>query len=162
MRGNLESRPNAVFTVDFYASDTPNQTNTTAGRRHLGSTSVTTGIDGVAPISVELNTSIAPGQFVSATATDATNSTSELSVSVQSQPALQTASLSIARQDSACVVSWPVTALGFNLESSTSPASTNQWLAVTNPVTVFGGSRSVTFTTTPATANRFFRLHKLQ
>jgi len=65
-------------------------------------------------------------------------------------------SLSIARSNAFVIVSWPVTALDFQLQQTTNLALPNSWLPVGQPAVTNGSRISRTI---PATAgNRFYRL----
>lgn len=78
--GSLNSKPNATYTLDFYASLTRDASTFGEGKRYLGSATVQTDGSGNAPFSVLLAQLVAAGQFITATATDAAGSTSEFSM----------------------------------------------------------------------------------
>lgn len=78
--GSLESQPNQSYDIDFYVSNTCDDSGYGEGEVYLGSTNVTTDGAGSAAIAVTLNSvSLTAGQSVSATATDAAGNTSEFS-----------------------------------------------------------------------------------
>ena len=77
--GTLASEPNATFTLDFYADSSPDPSGYGQGQRYLGSATVTTGPSGDAPFTVTLPGTTAPGDYITATATDAQGDTSEFS-----------------------------------------------------------------------------------
>ena len=69
--GSLNSVANSSFSLDFYASATPNAANYGEGQTYLGSTTVTTDAQGnVATYSVTFTVAVPTGQYVTATATD--------------------------------------------------------------------------------------------
>jgi hypothetical protein len=83
--GTLNSAPNAVVTIDFYANPAPDPSGYGQGQFYLGSTTVTTNGSGNASFTVAgLAASIA-GEWISATATG-TSGTSEFSQDTQAVP----------------------------------------------------------------------------
>lgn len=66
--------------------------------------------------------------------------------------------LSIAQSGGSAVLSWPASAIGYHLESTATPASTNSWSAVTN-VPVFD-LNALVVTNQAADPARFFRLRR--
>ncbi len=79
--GVLRSLPGTTYTLDFYGNTgcTPRPQDFLEGETYLGNAQVTTDGAGAAPFDVQLPSAIAPGDFVSATATDPDGSTSEFS-----------------------------------------------------------------------------------
>ena len=77
--GSLNSNPSSTFELDFYANLTGDPSGFGEGKRHLGTTSVTTDAGGDAAFTVTLPTGSAVGDLVTATATAANGSTSEFS-----------------------------------------------------------------------------------
>jgi len=77
--GVLNSLPSTIYTLDFYASTTPDITFYGPGQRYLGSTTVTTDATGTANFSASLSASTSTSDWVTATATDPTGNTSEFS-----------------------------------------------------------------------------------
>ncbi len=79
--GVLRSQPDTTFTLDFYGNDgcTPRPQDFLEGKTWLGEAEVTTDATGSTPFDVTLSASIAPGDVVSATATDPDGNTSEFS-----------------------------------------------------------------------------------
>ena len=65
-------------------------------------------------------------------------------------------SLNLARSGASLILTWPVTALNFQLQENTDLSLPNSWSPVAQPAVTNGGQISVTV---PATAARkFFRL----
>ena len=85
LRGNLPSRPNQTFTIEFFANHSPNAAGQVEGERFLGSTQVTTDANGAALFAFNVPTGDPLGDgsalaHFTATATSATSgSTSEFS-----------------------------------------------------------------------------------
>ncbi len=77
--GTLNSLANVTFTIDFYANLVADPSGYGEGQRWLGSTTVTTDGAGNASFGVSLAAATTPGEFISATATNADGSTSEFS-----------------------------------------------------------------------------------
>jgi hypothetical protein len=80
LSGNLNSTTNGTFNIDFYSSTVVDSTRYGEGANYLGSTTVTTNALGNALFSnVSLSASVSAGMYITATATDSGNSTSEFS-----------------------------------------------------------------------------------
>ncbi|WP_169314572.1 SdrD B-like domain-containing protein [Thiothrix nivea] len=79
--GTLNSIANATFTLEFFANTTADPTGYGEGERYLGNTTVTTNASGNASFTVSLPT-VASGTYITSTATDASNNTSEFSAAV--------------------------------------------------------------------------------
>lgn len=82
VQGTLNSAPGASFTIEFFASSIADQTLYGEGQTFRGSTSVTTNAIGDVGFTVTLDAPVSGGQVITATATDATNNTSEFSKAV--------------------------------------------------------------------------------
>ncbi|HEU5283162.1 MAG TPA: DUF2341 domain-containing protein, partial [Burkholderiales bacterium] len=80
--GTLNSTASATFTVHFYSSPAADGSGYGEGQVYLGSTSVTTDASGNAVINAALAVSVTAGHVITATATSATNSTSEFSAAI--------------------------------------------------------------------------------
>jgi hypothetical protein len=78
--GTLNSSSNATYQLDFYLNPVFG-----AGRGEvfLGSAILHVGSNAMAPFSITLSLAVAPDQFISATATDADNNTSEFSLPIR-------------------------------------------------------------------------------
>jgi len=83
VQGTLKSAPNSQFNLEWFVSNSPNASGFGEGETYIGSTTVTTNDRGRAHFTVTLNVDTAAGQFISATATDANNNTSQFSRSVR-------------------------------------------------------------------------------
>jgi titin len=84
--GTLNSTPNTSFRIEFFANPTCDSSGNGEGQSYLGFTNMLTDTSGNLSFSTELP-AVSAGQFISATATDANNNTSEFSACV---PALIT------------------------------------------------------------------------
>ncbi len=88
IEGSLTSRPNSTFSIDFYLNDVPDPSGYGEGQRYFGTTTVTTNASGLADLNVVIPGGAAPGQVITATATDRSGNTSEFSLdtSVTAEP----------------------------------------------------------------------------
>ncbi|MBI3415922.1 MAG: immunoglobulin domain-containing protein, partial [Verrucomicrobia bacterium] len=80
IEGFLASRANTAYDLDFYANDVADSTGYGEGQNYLTSQRVTTGASGIASFSVLVSSGLASNQFITATATDAADNTSEFSL----------------------------------------------------------------------------------
>ena len=79
IRGTFNSAPNTAFKLEFFSNPDCDPSNHGEGKKFLGSKKVTTDGSGNANFKVSLDTRVAPGQLITATATDPSNNTSEFS-----------------------------------------------------------------------------------
>ncbi|MCI0465097.1 MAG: PKD domain-containing protein, partial [Gemmataceae bacterium] len=91
VQGTLNARPSITHTLQFFANATGDGTGFGEGQTLLGTLTVTTDAAGNASFTAPFATLIPAGHFITATATDSTNNTSEFSqglslVAVNSQP----------------------------------------------------------------------------
>jgi hypothetical protein len=84
--GTLNSLPNTTYTVSFYANPAADPSGHGQGQVYLGSTLIPTDASGNASFTLFLPAGTAPGQVVSATATDPKGDTSEFSQDLTLQP----------------------------------------------------------------------------
>jgi titin len=91
--GTLDSTPNANFTIDFYANAAPDASGYGQGKNYLGSTTVSTDANGNAGFTAAALGATSPGEWISATATNAGGDTSEFSQDVQAISVLTTTTL---------------------------------------------------------------------
>jgi Concanavalin A-like lectin/glucanases superfamily len=84
--GDLNSTPDAAFTLDFYSSPAADPSGYGEGRRYLGSATVMTDAAGFAHFDVLLDAATVAGEVVTATATDSDWNTSEFSAAVVADP----------------------------------------------------------------------------
>jgi hypothetical protein len=98
---------------------------------------------------VELEFGIAGG-----TSTNASITVKHLHFNTLTAPALK-----VARGDNGLLLSWPITATGYGLESAPVLGTTNQWTSVTNAPGILGFQQAVT--NSLSATNEFFRLRRL-
>jgi hypothetical protein len=79
VRGRLTSVGAATFTLEFFSSASCDPSRFGEGESFVGSARVTTEASGVGTFTVTLTPAVAAGRFLTATATDAANNTSEFS-----------------------------------------------------------------------------------
>ncbi len=82
--GTLTSTPSSSFTLEFYSNAVADRSGYGQGQTFLGSTVVSTDATGVAQFNVSFPVAVAPGAFVTATATG--SETSEFSAAVAVPP----------------------------------------------------------------------------
>ncbi|MGO9913133.1 MAG: beta strand repeat-containing protein, partial [Isosphaeraceae bacterium] len=83
--GSLSADPNTMYRVEFYGDPNEDPSGHGQGQTFLGFANVTTGTNGVASFTDDVAVAVPVGQFVSATATDPDNDTSEFSADVPVQ-----------------------------------------------------------------------------
>jgi titin len=83
IEGSLNSTANIQFTIEFFSNTTCDPSGNGEGETFLGSTTVTTDGTGNVSFSVSFGTTVPAGQFITATATDPNNNTSEFSDCVE-------------------------------------------------------------------------------
>jgi uncharacterized repeat protein (TIGR01451 family)/CSLREA domain-containing protein len=81
--GTFNSTPNTTFILQFFSSPEPDPSGFGEGRTYLGQMSVATDGNGNAPPFTFTTPNASAGQFVTATATNPTNNTSEFSRAVE-------------------------------------------------------------------------------
>jgi uncharacterized repeat protein (TIGR01451 family) len=90
INGTLSEEPNTSYLIQFFASPQADPSGYGQGQLLVGSMSVQTDAQGIANFSTQLPPAATPGEFLSATATDASGNTSEFArcVMVQGVPVL--------------------------------------------------------------------------
>src|SRR5207247_1673210 len=78
VQGELLSDPLKTYTLDFYASPVTEADGGARAGRYLGSAQVSTDATGRAQFNITLAAATGPGEYLTATATDPSNDTSEL------------------------------------------------------------------------------------
>jgi len=78
VRSHLQSKPIATYRIDFYESDRLPPSGYAEAKTWIGTTNVTLGGSGLATFDWSPATTLMPGHWVTATATDPANNTSEL------------------------------------------------------------------------------------
>ena len=85
VQGTLNSTPNTTFRLEFFANNGPTASYV-QGETFLGFTNVTTSANGNASFAVIFQASMVNTQFITATATDPANNTSEFSAALPAGP----------------------------------------------------------------------------
>jgi uncharacterized repeat protein (TIGR01451 family) len=85
INGALSSIPNTTFLLQFFSSPSKSLSGFGEGKVLIGSLNLPTDAQGNATFSVPLASGTAPGQYISATATDPAGNTSEFSLDAQTQ-----------------------------------------------------------------------------
>jgi len=168
--GTLDSKANATYRLEFFATPTWDSTNLAEGKIFLGSTNVTTDGSGNATFTAAFATTPDTNYLITATATDASGNTSEFSAGTgivttgAASPSLTMSASTTGGSGgggaTTMSVAWPSAATFFSLEKTTSLQPPVQWQAVTSGILDSGGVKSVVITNGSAT-NEFFRLKKL-
>jgi hypothetical protein len=83
VRGILTGAPNSQFTLEFFINSSPNASGFGEGESFIGSVTVTTDARGRARFVLNLPASASLGRFISATATDVGDNTSQFSKSMK-------------------------------------------------------------------------------
>jgi CSLREA domain-containing protein/uncharacterized repeat protein (TIGR01451 family) len=99
IQGTLNSRPNAVYRLEFFANTAADTSHFGEGEQFIGAASVTTDSTGNASFTVTLPVALAIDQVVSATATDAQGNTSEFSGRKLEESAGTSADLAVTSDD---------------------------------------------------------------
>jgi len=158
VQGSLNSRPSASYHLQFFANLHPDSSGFGEGQFYLGDASVATGSDCNASFVATLANPAPVGYFVTATATDAANNTSEFSADVTVISSL----LSIAHIQSSpnaglLLLSWPgAISNTVTLEETASLRPPVSWTASTNVPVLTSGQWVVTEPSPKAL--RFYRL----
>ena len=145
IRGTLDSAANKTYLLQFYANKTPSISGCGEGQTYLGDGYVTTGANCTGEFTTMLPIVVPPGQYVTATATDPANNTSEFctNVVVSLQPSLSVsypASSGQTSQTNQVTLSWTTNAAsGVQLQETTNLNPQIVWTDVTNAPFVTNG-----------------------
>jgi CSLREA domain-containing protein len=99
VQGTLNSTPSTQFTLEFFQNSSCDPSGYGEGESLLGSAIVGTDADGNASFSVEFPDNVAPGRFITATATDPAGNTSEFSKCIAATSAAPSCVLDIQKED---------------------------------------------------------------
>jgi hypothetical protein len=161
-QGSLNSAPNTGFRLDFFLSEPWDPQWIPEGQVPLGSMLITTDAAGTATFnysSAGFDWMSEGSYLLTATATDPAGNTSELSPGVVLSVGAAVPSLQIGTLNGNPVVSWPSTAVMFQLESTASLTVPAEWALVTNGIVPTAGQNRLVITnrTLP---QQFYRLKK--
>ncbi|MFB2836579.1 Calx-beta domain-containing protein [Floridanema evergladense] len=106
VKGTLNSAPNSTFRVEFFASNALDPSGYGEGEKFVGFQNVTTDSIGNANFTVDLPTSLTTGKFITATATDSNNNTSEFSQGIAVTLPKSTINLSVTDASASEKYSW--------------------------------------------------------
>ena len=131
IRGTMDGKTGKTYTLQFFASPTGDSSGYGEGQVFLGQTNLTLGSSCSSNFTVYLPAPIPTGWVLTATATDASNNTSEFSawVPVISVPSVQLTPLSSQSQLS---IAWTNNGGTFALQQAYSLTPPIVWYAVTN------------------------------
>jgi parallel beta-helix repeat protein len=158
LQGTLNSRPSASYQLEFFCSATCDASGYGEGQTYLGAAPVVTDGAGNASFSVNLAWAGAGCDFFTATATDGSGNTSEFSPCLQLSQS--TVLLSLSASNTLFTLSWPSSASGFQLETTTSLLAPILWQLITNGISDDGTLKTYNFTNDLSSTNRFFRLQQ--
>lgn len=156
IRGLLNSITGKDYAIDFYANATNEPSGYGEGQVYLGRVSIRTPASGcVTNFTARLSRAAPVGCYVTATATDITQNTSEFSqgVRVSPQPGISITNLTATGP---LLLAWTNAAPEFVLQQATNLNSPVVWLPVAQGPAVSNGQYVVTLPTT--NGSRFFRL----
>jgi titin len=155
VRGTFNSAASKTYRLHFYANPTNESSGYGEGQTYLGQIMIQTAANCTTNFTANLPVGVTTGYFLTATATDAANNTSEFSqgIVVLPQPAL---AWSNSLPDRTLTLSWTNAASGFSLKEATNLSPPVFWALVTNPPILTGGRYQVKVPSTNGA--RFYRL----
>ena len=160
IQGTLNSRSNTAFRIDFYANLVCNASGFGEGQIPLGFITAVTDASGNAPISFQIPSVLPVGQFMTATATDPFNNTSEFSPCVVVASETNSVALSLQRFGTTNAFSWQTSAVDFLLERSTNLTPPIAGDELSNGFSTNGAYKVFLLTNDPGFPAQFFRLKK--
>ncbi len=159
--GSLDNKPNATFTVQYFANTTLDAASQAEGQRYLGSSVLTTNANGQVNFDVTLPLTISPGEWVTATASTPGQNTTVFSAGVQAVSGANHTTLAVLPIESPAerVYAFVLTAAVTPTETSTEPTGS---MIFKDGSTVLGsvplsavGRASLTTGILPAGTHRF-------
>jgi titin len=173
IQGSMSTYARGQFLIQFYENAAPDPSGYGEGLIYLGSTNITTGANGKATFNLTLLVGVAPGAYLSATATDSANTTWEfgLDAAVAASPAFSiifsgaqtilvtnpvTHVVTTNNLPATVTASWPTNPPGFVLQWATNLTAPAAWSAATNTVSTNGAVLSIT--AVPGGLMSFYRL----
>lgn len=173
LTGSLSANANGQFLIQFYENLAPNPSGYGEGLTNIGSANITTAANGKASFSLTLPLAIPLGRYLSATVTDAANTTWEFShdVTVVPPPSFTfiqsgaqitlvtnpvTHQVTTNRVPITITALWPTNPAGYVLQSANNLTPTVSWSAATNAISTNGLDSSTGFV--PNGLISFYRL----
>jgi hypothetical protein len=158
IQGTLNSLPNTVFRLEFFASPAWDPAWIAEGESYLGTTNVLTDAAGNAAFSVLLPLPASADDLVTATATDPAGNTSEFSAGIFAMAGPQTVGLTISRGGDTLKICWPSGATFYHLQTTSCLTPAISWQAITTGITDDGQVKCFVLTNGAAPQSQFFRL----
>lgn len=159
IQGYLDSAPLNTYRLEFFGTLPWDADWIPECQVSLGWTNVQTDVAGMAVFSVAFPAASPEYSLITATATDATGNTSEVSAPVAPANGPASVSLTATRQNGTLTLSWPSAASAFQLESTTSLTPPVAWTAVTDGIADNGTIKSFVVNMA-ATPHLLFRLKR--
>ena len=142
VRGTLNSRPNQMFALQFFANPAADPSGYGEGQVYLGQMNVTTSNNCSTSFVASFPSQVPVGYVISATATDGANNTSEFSACIPVGPV---PALAVSPATGNQVrLTWTNTATGFVLKQTDSLSPPVQWTNVSTSPIVSNGQFVVT------------------
>jgi len=155
----LNSHGNTSYRIEFFANTNCHSSGFGQGRTFLNSTSAATDPSGNATISFTHPVAIPAGQFITATATDPNNNTSEFSPCVTVINDTNYVAMSFFSL-APYTLAWPTSALNFLLQRATNLTPPAVWQSISTGISTNGGYKVFVITNDPALPTTFFRLRR--
>jgi len=158
-QGTLNSRSNTSYRIEFFANTNCHPSGFGQGRTFLTATTATTDASGNATIFFQHPVPISAGLFITATATDVNNNTSEFSPCV---PVINDTNYVVLAftVTNPVTLFWPTAAANFLLERATNLTPPTVWQVISNGIATDAGNKFFIITNDPVATNQFFRLRK--
>jgi titin len=173
IKGSMSTYADGKFLIQFYENVAPNPSGYGEGLTYIGSTNITTGANGQATFSLTFPVGVAPGNYLSATATDSANTTWEfgLDATLVASPSCSiillgaqtilvtnpvTHAVTTNHVPPTMTASWPTNPPGFVLQWATNLTPPTLWSAATNRISTNGTAWSIT--SVPSGLMSFYRL----
>ena len=155
----LNSRANTSYRIEFFANTNCHTSGNGQGRLFLTATATTTDASGNAAIFFNHPLPVPAGQFVTATATDVNNNTSEFSPCLTVINDNNYVVLAFT-SGTPFTLSWPTSAMNFALERATNLTPPVDWQIISNGITSNAGFKEFLVTNHPSSPTMFFRLRR--
>jgi hypothetical protein len=144
--------------LQFYANVACDSSGNGEGQTYSGEATISLAGNCSSGFSVRLPAGVPVGQFVTATATDLNNNTSEFSAcaAVRPQPSIQISATSAGQTHGEFTLAWPTNSAGFGMWQTESLREPIQWSLVTNSPVLLGTNWTLELKGT--NVQRYYRL----